>query len=59
MLHRCYLLLILVACIGCGPKDFISVHGVVTLDVVAYGEEECPLCKQGIPIEKPGSRPAA
>jgi orotate phosphoribosyltransferase len=32
---------------------------LVTLNVVAYREEECPLCQQGIPVEKPGSRPAA
>jgi orotate phosphoribosyltransferase len=32
---------------------------LVTLDVVAYTAEECPLCKQGIPIEKPGSRPGS
>jgi orotate phosphoribosyltransferase len=32
---------------------------LATLQVVAYREEECPLCKQGIPVEKPGSRPAA
>ena len=26
------------------------------LDVVSYSPEECPLCKEGIPIVKPGSR---
>ncbi len=30
-----------------------------TLNVIAYQPEDCPLCKQGIPVEKPGSRPAA
>jgi orotate phosphoribosyltransferase len=30
---------------------------LATLEVVAYTAEECPLCKQGIPVEKPGSRP--
>jgi orotate phosphoribosyltransferase len=29
---------------------------LATLDVVAYAPEECPLCKQGIPAVKPGSR---
>lgn len=29
---------------------------LATLDVVAYSPEECPLCKQGVPVEKPGSR---
>jgi orotate phosphoribosyltransferase len=32
---------------------------LATLDVVSYAPEECPLCKQGIPVEKPGSRPTA
>ena len=31
---------------------------LATLDVVAYPPDDCPLCKQGVPIEKPGSRPA-
>jgi orotate phosphoribosyltransferase len=29
-----------------------------TLTVVAHAPESCPLCAQGIPVEKPGSRPA-
>lgn len=28
-----------------------------TLNVVSWQPEECPLCKQGVPVEKPGSRP--
>jgi orotate phosphoribosyltransferase len=32
---------------------------LATLNVVAYSPEACPLCKQGVPVEKPGSRPAA
>jgi orotate phosphoribosyltransferase len=32
---------------------------LVTLNVVAYKPEECPLCHQGIPMVKPGSRPGA
>lgn len=28
----------------------------LTVDVVSYDPDECPLCKEGIPIEKPGSR---
>lgn len=28
-----------------------------TLEVVAYREEECPLCRAGSPAVKPGSRP--
>ncbi len=30
---------------------------LATLDVVAYSPEDCPLCKQGVPVVKPGSRP--
>lgn len=29
---------------------------LLTLDVSAYQPEDCPLCKQGIPAVKPGSR---
>jgi orotate phosphoribosyltransferase len=32
---------------------------LATLEAVAWTPEECPLCKQGLPIEKPGSRAAA
>lgn len=29
---------------------------LATLTVTTWTEEECPLCKQGLPVEKPGSR---
>jgi orotate phosphoribosyltransferase len=29
---------------------------LLTLDVPAYEPSECPLCKQGLPVVKPGSR---
>ncbi len=32
---------------------------LATLDVVAHEPEKCPLCEQGLPVEKPGSRPTA
>ena len=32
---------------------------LATLDVVAYPPDFCPLCQQGIAVEKPGSRPTA
>jgi len=32
---------------------------LATLDVVSWPPEECPLCQQGVAVEKPGSRPAA
>jgi len=31
---------------------------LATLEAVAWDPAECPLCKQGVPVEKPGSRPA-
>jgi orotate phosphoribosyltransferase len=30
---------------------------LATLDAISWTAEECPLCRDGIPIEKPGSRP--
>jgi len=32
---------------------------LATLDAVAWTPEECPLCRQGLPVEKPGSRAVA
>ena len=29
---------------------------LATLDVVAWQPEDCPLCRQGLPVSKPGSR---
>ena len=31
---------------------------LATLQVAAHHPEECPLCRRGIPVVKPGSRPA-
>lgn len=31
---------------------------LATLQVAAYPEMECPMCRDGLPVEKPGSRPA-
>jgi orotate phosphoribosyltransferase len=31
---------------------------LATLEVTAWPADFCPLCQEGIPIEKPGSRPA-
>ena len=31
---------------------------LATLDAVSWTPEECPLCKQGLPVVKPGSRAA-
>jgi orotate phosphoribosyltransferase len=32
---------------------------LATLDVVAYPPDFCPMCQQGLPVEKPGSRNTA
>lgn len=29
---------------------------LATLDAIAWSTEDCPLCRQGLPVEKPGSR---
>ncbi len=29
---------------------------LIKLNIVNYKPDECPLCKQGVPVEKPGSR---
>lgn len=34
----------------------MPVYAALKLDIAAYDAEACPLCKQGLPIEKPGSR---
>ena len=31
---------------------------LATLQVAAHPPEECPLCREGVPVVKPGSRPA-
>lgn len=40
-----------------GKVDFtVPAHFLLKLEVQSYLPEECPLCKQGEPITKPGSR---
>jgi orotate phosphoribosyltransferase len=31
---------------------------LTTLQVETYTEENCPMCRNGLPVQKPGSRPA-
>jgi orotate phosphoribosyltransferase len=31
---------------------------LTTLQVAAHTPEDCPLCREGVPVVKPGSRPA-
>ena len=41
-----------------GGKQGLDVpfHSLLPMDVKAYKDDECPLCKQGVPVVKPGSR---
>jgi orotate phosphoribosyltransferase len=40
-----------------GNVDFgLPFFALMTLDAVTYTPEECPLCRQGVPVTKPGSR---
>lgn len=40
-----------------GKVDFgVPYKAVLCMEVVSYEAEDCPLCKQGIPAIKPGSR---
>jgi orotate phosphoribosyltransferase len=40
-----------------GKVDFgVPRFSLLSLEVKSYKPEECPLCKQGIPVVKPGSR---
>jgi orotate phosphoribosyltransferase len=40
-----------------GRIKFDAKHfSALQMDVVAYKPDECPLCKEGIPVVKPGSR---
>ena len=39
----------------CG-KTNLNIYSLAQVTPVTYSPEDCPLCKQGIPVEKPGSR---
>ena len=41
-----------------GRLDFggIKYESLIKLDIPSFREEECPLCQEGMPIDKPGSR---
>ena len=41
-----------------GTIDFgVPSHALVSLSVPTYDPDGCPLCAQGVPVVKPGSRP--
>lgn len=39
-----------------GKHQFQNFFAAMTMNVQTFQPNECPLCKQGIPVEKPGSR---
>ena len=39
-----------------GKSDFENLFATMTMQVVTYKPDDCPLCAKGIPVEKPGSR---
>jgi orotate phosphoribosyltransferase len=42
-----------------GQAEFdVPCHALYTRPVENYTPDDCPLCRQGLPLEKPGSRPA-
>jgi orotate phosphoribosyltransferase len=42
-----------------GTLEFgVPYYAVIQLSVPAYDPDACPLCKQGMPVMKPGSRPS-
>ncbi len=50
-----------VAAVGCivdrtCGKTGLNIKSLLQIDPVTYEPENCPLCKQGVPLVKPGSR---
>jgi orotate phosphoribosyltransferase len=40
------------------PLDFgVRLASLMRMEVVSYAPDECPLCKQGVPLVKPGTTP--
>jgi orotate phosphoribosyltransferase len=40
-----------------GKITLPNFFATLTMDVVTYLPDKCPLCQKGLPVEKPGSRP--
>jgi orotate phosphoribosyltransferase len=40
-----------------GKAHFANLVPALRMEVVTYPPDECPLCRRGMPVEKPGSRP--
>jgi orotate phosphoribosyltransferase len=41
---------------GAGPRAALALEALVTLDLATFAADACPLCRAGVPIDKPGSR---
>ncbi len=37
----------------------VPLHALVTMDIATWAPEDCPLCRQGLPLIKPGTTPSA
>jgi len=37
----------------------VPFHALLDINVPTYEPDQCPLCGQGLPVVKPGSRPVA
>jgi orotate phosphoribosyltransferase len=42
---------------GAQAEFDVPCHALITKPVENYPPDDCPLCRQGLPLEKPGSRP--
>lgn len=45
-----------IVCRGSRPESDIPFHSLATTKLSNYPPEECPLCRQGVPLYAPGSR---
>ena len=39
-----------------GRSGLPNLFAAMTMEVVLFNPEECPLCRRGVPVEKPGSK---
>ena len=39
-----------------GAAQFENLFAAMTMQVVTYKPDECPLCAEGVPVVRPGSR---
>ena len=42
---------------GGGLALDVPFHALLAIDLPTYEPDKCPLCAQGLPVAKPGSRP--